>query len=351
MAQSSNIPLDTAAIVSTVLEGILYGFSLLMFIGTLWALFHRNISRAANIRMATVACSLLLFSTAHMIIDIIRTEEGLVQQRSTFDNGPIAFFADVAQWSFVYKNLLYTLQTLVGDGVVIYRCYVVWQSWYVIIIPCILWCSVAATGAGSVYANSQATVNKEDIFASGTGPWITSFLAATLFANLLSTSLLAYRIWSIGRRMKNAALATGLMWPVVRVILDAGVLYSLSLLAALVCFIVKNHGHYVLLDMIMPIISITFYMVIIRITITKSASQASQEPSNSLSNYLTRRSRSRISYADQQQYPMKRMEVHITQLTEHEFDPGKPCSSNDDNPPGISSPNFVAKFDPVAGIA
>jgi hypothetical protein len=157
------------------------------------------------------------------------------------------------------------------------------------------------------------------------------------------------------------------MWPVVRVILDAGILYSLSLLAALVCFIVKNHGHYVLLDMvripyysaqnstltstqIMPIISITFFMVIIRITITKNSSQASQEPSNSLSNYLARRSRGRISYIDQQQYPMRRMEVHITQLTEHEFDPSKPCSSSDDNPPGISSPNFVAKFDPVAAI-
>lgn len=148
--------------------------------------------------------------------------------------------------------------------------------------------------------------------------------------------------------MTNVALATGIVWPIVRVILDAGILYSLSLLAALVCFIAKNHGHYVLLDMIMPIISITFYMVIIRITITKNSSQASQEPSSSFSNYLARRSRGRISYADQQQYPMRRMEVHITQLTEHEFDPGKPCSSSDDNPPGISSPKFAAKFDSVA---
>ncbi|KAG1780861.1 hypothetical protein EV702DRAFT_1076196 [Suillus placidus] len=319
-----------------------------MFIGTIWVLFQRNISRAANRRMVTVACSLLLFSTAHLIIDTIRTEEGLVQQRSTFPGGPTAFFSDVAQWSFVYKNLLYTLQTLVGDGVVIYRCYVVWQSWYIIIIPCMLWCSVAATGAGCVYSISQATINKENIFAPGTGPWITSFLAATLFTNLLSTSLLAYRIWSIGRRVTNVALATGLMWPILRVILDAGVLYSLSLLAALSCFIAKNHGHYIVLDMIMPIISITFYMVIIRIAITKNSSQASEDHSRSLSNYLARRSRGRISYVDPQQCPMRRMEVHITQLTEHEIDPGKLRSSNDNNPPGMSSPNFVAKFDPVA---
>lgn len=37
-------------------------------------------------------------------------------------DGPIGFFADVAQWSFVYKNMIYMLQTLVGDGVVVRHC-------------------------------------------------------------------------------------------------------------------------------------------------------------------------------------------------------------------------------------
>lgn len=59
----------------------------------------------------------------HMVIDIIRTYEGLVQYRNTFQpDGPISYFSDVSQWSFVYKNLIYTLQTLVGDGVVVRCC-------------------------------------------------------------------------------------------------------------------------------------------------------------------------------------------------------------------------------------
>ncbi|KAG0705568.1 hypothetical protein DFH29DRAFT_905986 [Suillus ampliporus] len=353
MAQP-NIPLDTASIVSTVLEAILYGFSLLMFIGTLWALVQRNMKNAVKRKMTIIAYSLLLFSTAHMVIDIIRTEEGLVQQRDTFPGGPVAFFADVAQWSFVCKNLLYTLQTLVGDAVVIYRCYVVWQSWYITIIPCILWCSVAVTGIGSVYSISKATVNKENIFAPSTGPWITSFLVATLFTNIVSTSLLAYRIWSIGRRVANVTSGTGVLRPILRIILDAGVLYSLSLLAALVCFIAKNHGHYILLDMIMPIISITFFMVIIRITITANSSQSSEErlePSSVLTSYIARPNHSRTAYEDQERYPMKRMEVHITQLTEHEFAPEKPRSPSDDNSPDMSSsPSSVAKYDTAFAI-
>ncbi|KAF9244663.1 hypothetical protein BU15DRAFT_86028 [Melanogaster broomeanus] len=331
MVQPNGIPLDTAAIVSTVLEGILYGFSILMFIGTIWALIYRrtHCGGGVNMRMVAVACLLFLFSTAHMVIDFIRTEEGLVQQRDTFPNGPVAFFSDVAQWSFVYKNMLYMLQTLVGDGVVIYRCYVVWQSCWITIIPVMLWCSVAVTGVGCVYSISQATVNRENIFAPGTGPWITAFLAATL-------ALLTFRIWSVGKRASSASQPS-VLWPVVRIILDAGVLYSLSLLAALLCFITKNRGHYVLLDMIMPIISLTFYMVIIRITISKSTSQGNGLPSSGFSSPFTvpvsvsRLSR-RLSrgggrdYDDSNGYPLKRVEVHITQLTEQnevDFDTGE----------------------------
>ena len=57
----------------------------------------------------------------HMIVDIIRIYEGLVEYRDTPAEpyGPTGFFNDASQWSFVYKNLIYTLQTLVGDGVVV----------------------------------------------------------------------------------------------------------------------------------------------------------------------------------------------------------------------------------------
>ena len=58
-------------------------------------------------------------SSKHMIVDIVRIDEGLVKYRNTFPGGPLAFFGDVAQNTFVIKNAIYTLQTLVGDGVVV----------------------------------------------------------------------------------------------------------------------------------------------------------------------------------------------------------------------------------------
>ncbi|KAN0088926.1 hypothetical protein V8E55_005983 [Tylopilus felleus] len=223
---ANGIPLDTATIVSTVLEGIPHGLSLLMFIGTIWALMYGRAHCGVNIsRMA-------LTGPQHMVIDIIRTYEGLVVCRDSPEfHGPIGFFSDI------------------------YRCYVVWQLWWFTVFPILLSASVAVTGVGT-------------FFGPSTGPWITAFLAATLFTNLISTSLLAFRIWKIGRCVKRTSSHSSVLRPVLRIVLDAGVLYSVSLLAALLCFVSKTRGRY-----IMPIISITFYMVIIWITICKSSSQ------------------------------------------------------------------------------
>lgn len=55
----------------------------------------------------------------HFVIDIIRVIEGLVLYRDTYTGGPIAFFSDFSQWTFVSKNYLYAAQTLIGDGVIV----------------------------------------------------------------------------------------------------------------------------------------------------------------------------------------------------------------------------------------
>ncbi|KAG8214974.1 hypothetical protein J3R82DRAFT_8371 [Butyriboletus roseoflavus] len=102
----------------------------------------------------------------------------------------------------------------------------------------------------------RATIAKENVFAPMTGKWITAFLADALFTNVLITSarrpllaLLAFRIWKLGKRVTGESRSTV---PILRIILDAGVLYSISLLALLMCFVAKNRGHYVMLDLVRP---------------------------------------------------------------------------------------------------
>ncbi|KAG2088951.1 uncharacterized protein F5147DRAFT_726486 [Suillus discolor] len=304
---ASNISLDTASLLALVLEGVAYGFSILMFIGTIWALTRKQRMQDVSRPIIVVATLLLILSTVHIVVNTVRVEDGLVKYRNTFPGGPVAFFADLSQYTFTVKNVLYILQTLVADGVVIYRCYVVWRSLLVIVLPSMLWCSVAVTGVFETYSFSQVTTDSEQIYNERGQPayWLTAFFASSIATNLLSSALLAYRIWIIEHGVSTVRTEKNTMMPIVRVLMDSAVLYSVALLTTLICHACSNNGGIVMIDMLMPIISITFYMVLVRIAINRKHSHTStiemiNEPSSL-------------------QYPMQQpLQVTISKFTYHD---------------------------------
>jgi hypothetical protein len=92
-----------------------------------------------NHRMAWLATAFLVLSTAvsckcltshfliqliftitqHAMVDLIRLNEGLVNQRNTFKGGPNGFFADATQEYFLIRSGIYITQTLLADAVVV----------------------------------------------------------------------------------------------------------------------------------------------------------------------------------------------------------------------------------------
>ncbi|KAG2142366.1 hypothetical protein DEU56DRAFT_733896 [Suillus clintonianus] len=269
---SVGMPMDAACLLAVALEGIVYGFSILMFMGTIWTLAYKKRTQDINRPMIVVAILLLILSTGHIVANIVRIYDGLVKYRDTYPGGPVAFFADPTQITLAIMHVFYVLQTLLADGVMIYRCYVVWRSVWIIILPSLLWCSVAVSGAGVIYSYLQATSNSLDFFANAAGgpiQWVTAYFASTMATNGLSSGLLAYRIWMIERNVSAARATKGTMMPIVRVLLDAAVLYTAALLIALICYLLSNNGMEPPVDMITPMISIAFYMILIRIAVKR----------------------------------------------------------------------------------
>lgn len=113
-------------------------------------------------------------------------------------------------------------------------------------------------------AFASAASNSGDVFAQETNNWVTSFYSITLSCNLIATAILAYRLWSVDRNAARSRVGrSSITLPVLLVVIDAGAIYSLTLIAAIVCFALKST--FLVVDMITPIISIAFYMVILRV--------------------------------------------------------------------------------------
>ncbi|KAG2040435.1 hypothetical protein BDR03DRAFT_857930 [Suillus americanus] len=323
----AQLPADTSALMSAALEGILYGFSVLLFIGTIWALTYKRRMREINRPIAVVAVLLLLVSTVHMVVGIVRIENGLVKYRDTWPGGPVAFFVDVTEETYVIKHALYIFQTVLADAVMVYRCYVLWQSVRVIILPILLWCSIIVTGVRAVYGNSQATADPGNVFATDVEKWIMAFVVSTLATNLLCSGLLVYRVWKIERRISQLRTSKGTVMAIVRVLVDAAVLYSVMLFSFLFCFITSNNGESVLSDIVVPIIAITFYMVLIRITLNFR-----HRPSTT----TTRRTTEDMERGNVRQYPMMPVEVHISQFTQDDSTSSYKVGNKDRPPEGIA---------------
>ena len=63
--------------------------------------------------------------------------------------------------------------------------------------------------------------------------------------------MLAYRIWYVDwRATKLCDHRKSELRPILHVIIDAGLIYSVTLFAALICYVNTSNGQYVVLDMV-----------------------------------------------------------------------------------------------------
>ncbi|CDO72732.1 hypothetical protein BN946_scf184990.g15 [Trametes cinnabarina] len=131
----------------------------------------------------------------------------------------------------MFGSTLYVIQTLLGDAMVLYRCYLVWErNMVVIAIPCALLLGSTATGIGILYSFDKV-VPQASIFVVQLNHWITAFFSMTFVTNVICT----------------------------------GAFYSATLLALLILYNVNSWFQYVVLDAVSAIVGIVFSLIMHRI--------------------------------------------------------------------------------------
>ncbi|KAI0821754.1 hypothetical protein BC628DRAFT_1393411 [Trametes gibbosa] len=321
------LPLRAAGILSTTLEGILYGYAVFMFMLAMWIMLRDRKIRQVNYALVGAGCALMVLATAEMAVNIARIYRGFVAVGPFVPGGPEAWFSIVSDPTFVVKSVFYNTQTLILDAVVIYRTYIVWQSVLVVILPMIGWCGLLGGSIGLNVSLVNSSKHSGDVFELQTGRWITAVYALTLGTNLSSTLLLAGRIWTVTRRSAQYR-SSDFLGPVLRVIIESGAIYSVTITAALISFVAKSNAVYVILDVISPIISIVFNMLIIRIGLASDRSflgvaaagvtgstQATWAAAGSAPTSIDRTAARRRTDAT---YAMKDLKVEITQVIEND---------------------------------
>ncbi|KZT64357.1 hypothetical protein DAEQUDRAFT_37878 [Daedalea quercina L-15889] len=255
-------PADEAKIVSIFIQTLLYGAYTVVYILTMWVLLtRRRKSNPWRDPMLWISIVMFVVATMHIGVNYTRIIMAFIIYRNE-PGGPAAFFNELSNFTQIFGSTLYIAQTVIGDSVVLFRCYLVWGTAWVIVVPFVLLLGSTASGIGILYSFARV-VPQADIFVNELQHWITAFFALTLATNIICTSLVAVRIWWINRSIMTFLGHS--YYPIIFLVLESGAVYSATLTALLILYKAGSWFQYVLLDAISPIVGLVFSMIIIRI--------------------------------------------------------------------------------------
>ncbi|KAI0652662.1 hypothetical protein C8Q79DRAFT_114146 [Trametes meyenii] len=221
----------------------------------MWVLFkkRRDIRRPTHDPMMWISLVMFTMATIHIGINYTRIIRAFVVFRNSA-GGPAAYFNQLSEFTQIFGSTVYVAQTLIGDSVVLYRCYLVWGDPRVTTAPFVLLLGSTACGVGILYSFAKV-VPEAEIFVDELQHWIVSFFSLTLATNIICTGLVA---------------------------LKSGAVYSAALMTLLILYKTGSWFQYVLLDAISPIVGLVFSMIIIRIGLGITAVNGSTEVAGSL---------------------------------------------------------------------
>ncbi|KAK6991905.1 carboxylic ester hydrolase [Favolaschia claudopus] len=203
------LSLPAAELIQEVFSCVLYGIYLVT-LGMAGRILFTTESgrwrRASKIRWVLVAVSILLF--VNTTLDLTMATITLMQAfiLYTGPGGPTHVFEHSSGYQTVTKSICVVVQSLTGDGFLIYRCWILYNR-SKLVLGCggILWFTNLACAARAIVLLTQASQGL--ILSSPIQPWMQSFWSLTIAINILATSLIVLRIWLVERENKRYRIA------------------------------------------------------------------------------------------------------------------------------------------------
>ncbi|KAJ7242076.1 hypothetical protein C8J57DRAFT_71863 [Mycena rebaudengoi] len=275
---STGISLHKASLIALVLETFNFGIFTVLFGATIWVIFQKRSLGSGPYLLPTV-CLAWLLSTAHWIIDVVRAVSAFLDSPS----GALAYYADISNPLQGAKTAIYVTLTLTCDFFVIYRCYIVWdRKWYMVVLPVLLWNATGAIGYATTYAFLRT--KEGGIFLEALVPLVTSFICLTLSTNVVCTALIAYRVMKtqIAHHQHNSGSSR--VYSALIIFLESAAIYSSALIVLVVVYLLNSNAQFIVLDLTAPLIGIAFCLIILRLSVAtteKTASRAGISPNAS----------------------------------------------------------------------
>lgn len=214
-------------------------------------------------------------STAHIIVGLYRMLQAYVWQVEP----PAFYFMDFRLWDTLAHNAMLCIMTWLGDFLVIYRCWVIWNyNYWVIILPAIL--LILEFGVNTmllVWFTHFGMASGEAILS-----WMATIYPLVFAQNIITTGLIGFKIWtqhrsSTANGVIDASSRLSLM-RILRIIIESAAIYTFQLLVLLILYPMQHNAQFIVQSAVIPSIGIVFVLIAVRVHLTKSKTFFSTTP-------------------------------------------------------------------------
>ncbi|KAJ7579475.1 hypothetical protein C8J56DRAFT_867907 [Mycena floridula] len=186
------------------------------------------------------------------VMNCYRLIEGYILHTLT-PGGPVAYIGNLRKWDHVLKDTIYATQEIMGNVAAIYRCWILWNNDYkVIALPLLL--LIASTGEpvpdfGIFWSLILVVDPTKTVFDHRLDSWIRTFYSIAVVQNIITTGLMAYRIWATTKKSVTGKN----LFPVLRILVESA---ALQLFVEIILFGLYSrqiNAQYILLELVTPI--------------------------------------------------------------------------------------------------
>ncbi|KAJ7277484.1 hypothetical protein C8J57DRAFT_186096 [Mycena rebaudengoi] len=266
------ISVEKSFTVSQVCEALCYGFFMCIFVMSVYTHFRVSPQTTHTKILFVIACAMFIVATSHFVLTFHRTLRAMEKVRAEQDT-MATFSVDPHAWNSILRNVLYVTQCLLGDSVAIYRCWILWdRDLRVIALP--IFILAASSVSGYMACVQLSTSAAGSIFDSGVRIWVALFYSLAVGQTLLTTTLLASRLWWIDRRSLACTVGRSRFISTMLLLVESAALYFVLQIVALTAFLTKSSQPLMMLGSIPPIIGIAFTLVSIRVAFLSRNSES-----------------------------------------------------------------------------
>ncbi|KAF5327273.1 hypothetical protein D9619_004247 [Psilocybe cf. subviscida] len=210
-----------------------------------------------------------MVATLHLIFSGVRF------YNSTYlaPEGTMAYLPDPNHWEFLGLIILVCIQTWLGDILVIYRCYFVWDNnLWLISVPVFLLLGTIGINVFVLYWFRHPAV-----LTLESGIHVLRSIYPLAFAqNFLTTALIILKIFLQHQASRKAGAinigsSLGLI-RIMRIVIESAAIYTIQILVLNILYFRNDNFQYVIQPAIIPSIGITFVLLALRIEASRHES-------------------------------------------------------------------------------